>query len=275
MFMGKTLQEGLWIMRVSDLGEQLLLCCDADARLLLPEKMLSKQVAHIKGLQIFDLGSDNSEITELYNTFNLIPNMDLSRYLDRFHLLIRTDEIENRQKVLDIFFGLIACEYESLIDVQRNLDNIRNLLRFVKELTHLPEGSTIVDYGCGTGLSIKLIAEFNIKLIGVDSCPTMRQIAKSRGMVALGIGQLARKPKNSLDSAIASYVFHLLPQPDGLRLLWSRLKPEGVIVGNFHKNQGVEMVNSYIQALKGSVQLLESPNRFDKHGTYIAYLKKG
>lgn len=262
-------------MQVSDLGQQLLLCSDVDAGFLLPERVLSKQVAHIKGMQIFDIGPDNSEIMELYDTFNLAPNIILRRYLDKFHLLTRTDDTESRQKVIDTFFGLIAREYESLIDVQRNIDNIRTLLQFIKELADLPEGSTIVDYGCGTGLSIQLALEFNITLIGVDSCPTMRQIARSRGMITLSIGELARKPNNSLNGAIASYVFHLLSQPHGLRLLWSRLKPKGVIVANFHKNQGIEMVNSYIEELKGSVQLLKSPNGFERHGTYIAYLKKG
>lgn len=261
-------------MQVSDLGQQLLLCSDVDASFLLSKKVLSKQVARIKGVYVFDIGSDNSEITRLYETSNSIPNLMLRRYLDKFHLLTRIDDIESQQKVLDAFFRLIASEYESLIDVQRNLDNIRNLLQFVKELVDPPEGSTIVDYGCGTGLSIHLAPEYNFTLIGVDSCPTMRQVARSRGMMTLSIGELARKPKNTFDGAIVSYVFHLLRQPYGLRLLWSRLKSKGVIVGNFHKNQGIEIVNKCIQELEGSMQLLKSPSEFERHGTYIAYFKK-
>ena len=56
-------------MPVCDLGQQLLLCSDVDARFLLPEKVLSKQVAQIKGVHIFDIGLDNSEIIELYDKF--------------------------------------------------------------------------------------------------------------------------------------------------------------------------------------------------------------
>lgn len=258
-------------MRVSELGEQLLICEDVDAKSVLPPKILSKQVGRFKGVHIFDIGSD---VRELYEGLNEIPDMLLNRYLDKFHLLTPKGDTERQQKVIDSFFELIANEYECLIDVERNLDNIRNLLQFIRDLVDSPEGSAFVDYGCGTGLAVQLAHEFNMTLIGVDSCPTMRRIARSRGMITLSAGELARKPSNSIPGAFASYVFHVLAQTHGLRLLWARLKPEGIIVANFHKNQGIEMIDNCVRDLQGSIQYLDSPIGSERHGAYIAYFKK-
>jgi len=225
----------------------------------------------VNGLSVFDIGQDTHKLDL---TLGKIPKLKARRYLDKFYLWTSVNNLKRRQEVLDKFFAFIAYQYESLIDVQRNLDNIQILLGFLNRLLAPIEGSTIVDYGCGTGLSVASASELKIELVGVDRCPTMRRIASDRGMTIWGPGELARQPKNSLDGAFASYVFHLLPHAGGLRLLWARLRSGGVLVANFHKDQGIDLVDACVSEEHGLIRLLESPFGSERHGRYVAYIKE-
>src|SRR5689334_15964206 len=64
---------------------------------------------------------------------SIVRGLALHRYLDRFYLLVPENDGDRRQKLLDEFFSFIARDYESLIDRDRNIDNIRNLLNFIKQ----------------------------------------------------------------------------------------------------------------------------------------------
>jgi SAM-dependent methyltransferase len=258
-------------MQVFNSAQNLLVCHDTDAQLLLSTYLRDRRVFQLNGLRVFDIGED---VHRLGYALAAIPGLKARRYLDRFHLWTPDNNPRRRQEVLDRFFAFIADQYESLIDVERNLDNIRILLGFLNRLMGPIEAATIVDYGCGTGLSRSPASEFKVELVGVDRCPTMRRIASDRGMTTWGPGVLARQPKNSIDGALASYVFHLLPHSDGLRLLWARLKPGGMLVANFHKNQGMELVEACVREGQGLIHRLESPAGSERHGSYVAYLKE-
>src|SRR5208282_6225038 len=138
-----------------------------------------------------------------------------------------------RQELIDEFFELIGDDYESLVDTNRNVENIRNLLRILASISKRLDGSMILDYGAGTGLALKPAAEFNVQLIGIERSPVMSRRAIARGMTVWTPGELARQPRESLPNAFASYVFHLLPHTNGLRLLWSRLRPGSALAANF------------------------------------------
>jgi SAM-dependent methyltransferase len=255
-------------MRISELGDNLIICHKDDVPLL-PPRLSATAVGGTEGiLRIFgiDLQDPAAEIQAHYG-------ITLRRYLDRFYLWAPEDNLERRQEILNAFFDSVAIEYEALIDVPRNVENLRILLGDLRSRSATFEGSTMIDFGCGTGLSHKLLSEFGVKLIGVDPCPMMRSVARSKGMVVWSPGELARNPPNSLDGAFASYVFHLLPHTHGLRLLWARLRPGGALVANFHKNQGVEMVTACIQELGGIAEPFEA-SQSERHGQYIAYLKR-
>lgn len=254
-------------MRISELGKNLLVCHEDDAPLL-PPKLSQRQVATEGILCLFDVNSADPE-SEVQDQFGIA----LPRYLDRFYLWAPENNLERRQEVLNDFFTLLANEYESLIDVQRNIENLRILLEHLKSRCAFVKDSTIIDFGCGTGLSLNVVPEFGVKVVGVDSSPMMRRIAQRKGMTVLSPGDLARQSPNSVDGAFASYVFHLLPHTHGLRLLWARLRPGASLVANFHKNQGVEMVTACVRDLDGIVEPFEAPES-ERHGQYIAYLKK-
>jgi SAM-dependent methyltransferase len=258
-------------MSLLNLSQHLLVCHEKDAGLLLTADLQLEQVLRSRDLCLFKIDAD---VSELEKSLSLIPHFSLNRYLDKFYIWTSENDLEYRQKVLDKFFQIIAEHYESLIDVGRNLENINNLLRFLKDLLGPVDNPTVIDYGCGTGLSVGPASSLNIKLIGVDRCPKMRQIAASKGMSVLSMGELARRSPNSLDGAFASYVFHLLPHTRGLRLLWSRLKPGGIITANFHKNQGLTLVETCIRELQGSVINLPASPNSERHGLYVAYQKQ-
>lgn len=258
-------------MRVSSLGQNFIVCHGRDVELLLSANLQGKQVYSSERLCIFAVELNFHKVKKALRS---IAIFNLRRYLDKFCIWTPIDDLKKRQEVLDGFFQLIASEYESLVDIRRNTDNIKNLLTILNQLLNPLHDSLIVDYGCGTGLSIIPASSFNIRLVGVDRCPKMRQIAASKGMKVWSVGQLARNSKSSIDGAFASYVFHLLPDTHGLRLLWSRLRPGGVLVANFHKNQGIDLVNSCIKELQGSILHGHLLPDVERHGSYGAYRKE-
>lgn len=257
-------------MQLQNLGDSVLVCHEADGSLLESTALSGAKPVKFHGIWLFDMSAQSLEITIILGD---IPGFTMRRYLDRFYLWTPEFDERHRQEVLDRFFEMLAGQYESLIDTARNLNNIQNLLGFLRQHDKLCNAPVILDYGCGTGLSLELAKEFGINPIGFDRCPTMRQLATNRGMRVWSPSELAGQPHNSVDGAFASYVFHLLPHPHGLRLLWARLKLGGVIVSNFHKHQGIELVNSCVQELGGAVRTIPNPIGSDRHGAYFAYLK--
>ncbi|UVT22064.1 MAG: methyltransferase domain-containing protein [Nitrospira sp.] len=188
-------------------------------------------------------------------------------------MLVPERDVDRRQKLLDEFFSFIARDYESLIDRDRNIDNIRNLLDFAKQYVPLLAQATIIDYGCGTGLSHLVAEELHLNIIGLDRCPSMRAIAFHRGMKVWNPGDLARQPNNSLDVSLASYVFHLLPDTKGLELLWERIRPGGVLVANFHKDAGKHLVRHCLEEKGCMAVKLLAPYGSERHGPYFAFVK--
>lgn len=260
------------MMPVSKIGQNIFICHEAVAHPLLQMGCQGRlNFLHLNGLCLlsFDV------FGEFWENINLLKNYHIQRYLDRFYLLVPEKDLIQRQELLDRFFEIVADEYESLIDVQRNMENIRNLIGYLEKYLCYPiEDNLIIDYGCGVGLSFELLSERNLKIIGVDPSPSMRRIAIKRGMTVWSIGDLACQPKNYISGAFASYVFHLMPHTGGLRLLWSRLVTGGVIVANFHKNNGIELVKSCIQELQGLIYEIKVPHSYERHGTYAVFIKR-
>lgn len=253
-------------MQISELTENLLICHKDDVHLL-PAKLREVKLRVTGQLRVFrvDSSDPSNEIPKHYG-------VTLRRYLDKFYLWAPEDNLERRQQVLNAFFDLVAAEYENLIDVDRNLHNNLLLLQGLQRHSNWSKGARVIDFGCGTGLSLKLQREFNVNLIGVDPCPSMRRVAELRGMLVWSPGQLARQPRNSLDGAFASYVFHLLPHTHGLRLLWARLRMGASLIANFHKDQGLELVSKCLLELGAKAESLTPPDS-DRHGKYVLYSK--
>jgi ubiquinone/menaquinone biosynthesis C-methylase UbiE len=257
------------MMRVTEVGQNLLICHTNDSDLVEPY-LNGIRGTTWEGIRIFDVGGLKNELDR---GLVIIPGRSLKRYLDRFYLCTSEHDPQSRKQLVEDFFDLIAEDYELLIDKSRNLENIRNLLRFLDELIGPLKGLTVVDYGCATGLSMGPASEFNVSPLGVDSCARMRKIASGRGMSVGTFKHLSSLHHTMISGGFASYVLHLSPDERELGSLWRLLKPKGALVANFHKGKGIDFVNDVLESLGCTVRHLESQDDQSRHGEYVAYIK--
>jgi precorrin-6B methylase 2 len=240
-----------------------LICSKQDAARL---DHLRVTVAERNGIGVFAI---NGNLLE-YQILSNIPNLE--RYLDRFY--IYSSNKENRQVILDVFFEFVAVNYDLLVDVERNEDNIRNLVSFLSRFYILGKESVILDYGCGTGLSVEACSKSIFTLVGFDRCEKMRQISRNRGLKVLTFEEIASYKNCAFAGIFASYVFHLQPNLSELKLIWTKLQTNGVLVANFHKNKGIEEASDCISKLGGFAEILDCPSgNAKRHGSYVAYRK--
>jgi SAM-dependent methyltransferase len=268
--MAKTLLAGLLMTPVSEISSYVLVCDKRDFEFLLANSLCDDHSPETNGLYLIPVVT---KAEELEAVLNAVPQRRVRRYLDRFYLWGYDNAPDVWQRMVDKFFELIAYKYETFIDVERNRENIGNLLLMCHRLGRPTQQAEVIDYGCGTGLSLTVADGAKSKIVGVDRSKTMRQIARSKGMTVWSFHTLELKPHNSLAGAFASYVLHLSPSLDGIGLLWDRIRQGGVLVANFHKNHGVERVTEYLQPKGCLIQKIESPTGAERHGVYIAYVK--
>ncbi len=271
--MVRTLQEGSLMVQVIKRYEQVLIV-DAQYEKVVRSILQQKGDAIVNnGLILIDIGERPDLINEVERN---LSGIGIKKYLDRFYLAIPRDDVDARQAILDRFFSLIADEYETIIEIDRNLENISNLLDELGSIIGPLSGCRILDYGCGTGLSVHAISTkgLYVDLVGFDSCPNMRRNSAKKGMTVYGPGGLARQQNQIYDGIFASYLFHLKPDNGGIRLLWSRLRTGGAMVANFHKNEGIDYINECISKLGGAVSTCKRGKYSERHGAYIAYVKE-
>jgi SAM-dependent methyltransferase len=256
-----------------DNGYYLIICHEEAEECGISVLMADRNCWVRNGLCLYEVAQDEED---LCRTVAMRTGLHGCRYLDRFFVLTSLINAKMRQYTYDRFFTMIARQYDELIEIDRNRQNILNLLNYLAGAIHA-SGASIVDYGCGTGLSVDVMRTDGLsrfQVHGVDRCPKMRQIAADRGMQVWSPGDLARQEKGSIGGAFASYVFHLLPDVHGVRLLWSRLSPGAILVANFHKNKGIEMINACLEPTALDVRIVIGMDGDQWHGTYVAYVKK-
>ena len=198
--------------------------------------------------------------------------LDVIRYFDCYYLLIPLTK-KSIKNLYEEFFDYISHDYENLIDINRNQENIHNLLKIVKDYTNNQKGMVILDYGCGTGISQGIAKKSNVKIFGFDICLNMREIASKKGMIVWGEKDLWHQPENSIDAVISSYVFHFLIDDTYLKLLYKILKPNGIIVANFHKNKNRDFIDQSLNKIGFKIILTQMLEKNGGHGTYVIYGK--
>jgi predicted TPR repeat methyltransferase len=162
------------------------------------------------------------------------------RLLDQFYLPEQHDAATT-----DAFFTRIADDYEGLVDAERNISNLVNLLReIIRRSGAGGRPLRILDFGCGTGLSKVALTHIadsttNINLLGFDRCARMREIATRRGLQVLPVVACADLDKlreaEPFDGAVASYVFHFGVDDVCFNALHGVLRRGGTLAGNYHK----------------------------------------
>jgi cyclopropane fatty-acyl-phospholipid synthase-like methyltransferase len=133
-------------------------------------------------------------------------------------------------------------------------------------LGHLqtPRGSTILDFGCGPGLSLRVAGPYH--LVGCDVSATMRARARANGLATIEPMDL-RSHEDSFDGMFASYVFHLVVPEEDLLAAVRCIRRGGRIAINFHKGCGLKEVESAMTQDEGLRELAVSPREHPIHGS--------
>lgn len=173
--------------------------------------------------------------------------LEIERLLDHYYLAYEVLDMASRVAEELVLFDQIAPHYEDEIDRSNNLRMIRTLLPLVASPdSHSPH---ILDYGCGTGLSVEMARDLRINLIGFDRSAAMRAIARRRGMRTIDRVALARIHSGSIDGMFASYVLHLAASSEDLASAARAVRPGGRVAANFHKGQRRGEVSSVLEGI--------------------------
>jgi ubiquinone/menaquinone biosynthesis C-methylase UbiE len=202
-------------------------------------------------LIIFDITGEES-VTE---AMRMLAADSLPRLMDHFYLWTPAGARETRQQILDALFNETATNFGLLINEENNRRNIKSLLVLIQKHFKGRNDLSVLDFGCGPGLSIDVAGEFPFKLTGYDRCEKMRAIAHKRGLAVL-TPDIFYAGSRAYDAILASYVLHLTLPSDELKQLWSVLKPGGILVANFHKSSGLSITNEFLTGLGATTTIL-------------------
>jgi len=169
------------------------------------------------------------------------------RILDRFWVVPQADA-RRQEMMLAFLFDTLAERYTDFVDVPRNVGNIRRLVGLLGPPAQ-GRAHRVLDVGCGAGLSMPLVRELGIDIIGVDVSDTMRRLAVEAGLRVIDPQQLQAVRAGYFSGAFAAYVFHLDPQPSSLPEIMRVIDRGGVLAANFHKGMGYEEFASYASSL--------------------------
>lgn len=161
------------------------------------------------------------------------------RYMDRYHFCLSGSTGD--QLAINAFFAAIADQYTSIVDTGRNLENIYAMVNLLTSVL-AKQDVRLLDFGCGVGLSSKVIGSATI--FGFDPCSRMTELANRNGLHAFDLAGLKLLPADSFDGLFASYVAHLLPDDQTLRIAWAKVRTGGTLIANCHKGQGVDRLES-------------------------------
>jgi hypothetical protein len=178
---------------------------------------------------------------------------------------------QENEWILEDFFSFIAPIYESKFHYKNNISCCDHLINLA--LKHkISDKSITLDFGSGTGIIID--SSFVSKLesiIGFDFCGEMRKLSRNRGMRTLSVFEFNSLPSNQFDIIILNYVLHLGISFNSLNHLLKFLVQGGVLVGNIHKDLGVNIFRDWLGSLlvnKFSHQIETS-----QHGSIIIIKK--
>jgi SAM-dependent methyltransferase len=201
-------------------------------------------------------------------------NRHLERYLDKFYLLLPTHQHENAFTIKLSFFEFIASDYENLVEISRNLENITFIVDTICGLVgEQAKPIQLIDFGCGTGLSAFVKSKREVEIIGIDASTEMVKISTGKNMRVVLQSELSDAAMPMVDAAFSSYVMHFCPPREHIFQIWERIRPSGYFMANLHKSIGLEHVIDCFLSFGGRRINLLTPDYLLRHGDYFVFQK--
>ncbi|MBO4999012.1 MAG: class I SAM-dependent methyltransferase [Lachnospira sp.] len=183
----------------------------------------------------------------IYST--IVPNkikMQIGRrhfieYLDSF-LIVLPEDYASQSVIWEDFYTYYGDLYENMIDINNNITCIKKLYSYIQQNISMTSMTKILDYGCGSGLSINI--KSNCNMIGYEPNDKMRRQAVEKGMVVLDSEQLYSLSNDYIDAVFSSHVFHMGIKDNDIKILNKIIRHDGIIVANFYKNINCLVVNN-------------------------------
>lgn len=210
-------------------------------------------------------------IDERYTWFNLsllsLDTKKIKRVFEKFYIL--KDKKNTGQHLV---FDAIHLAYDEIIEKARNLENNQILCNLLYE-KYDDNINTLVDFGCGTGFSPTYCSSISSSIIGIDISPNMLNIAKKNGYSDVYTPNELAKLDIEIDAVLISYVFHLLDHPSETLLnLTKKVKPGGIICGNFFKNTNLKVIQDFFKKLNWVQEEIKIKSNY-KHGKIFVFKK--
>lgn len=186
-------------------------------------------------------------IFKLCNVLNCKMNELINEKLADFDLL--SDEIKNTEKLYERFLGYADTYDEGRPKLPSKAIEI--LKTYLKNNIE-----TIVDIGCGTGLSTEVCTLFADEVIGIEPSTDMLNKAKSKENEKMrfiqGFGNNTGLEDESADIVICSQAFHWMEPESTLKEIFRILKKGGIfaaIDADYPPviNKDLEILNDYLR----------------------------
>lgn len=201
----------------------------------------------------------------LHKSYNIyVSGCTTYSYLDRF-ILVLPNDIYQRRMIWEYVYKNYAKDYEKMIDQKHNLQCIQYMLNVLQQKKY--NGVlNVLDFGCGTGLSIN--AEFSGQIYGYDINRSMRKIAREKGMKVLSEEDFWNLPAECFQGVLASYALHMAVSVSELNRIVSILINNGLLVANFYKNIDCERVTEKLVGMNMVIEKKEENRGFGQIYVY-------
>lgn len=218
------------------------------------------------GLYVYEMGAVNKK-EEFKES---LKENEILFYLDSF-VIILPKEYSRQSFLWTRFYKIFGELYENMIDKSINLECIGEMLSYICKKIEINSSSTILDYGCGSGLST--LVPFEGKIIGYEPIYEMRRQARYRGMLAFSSSGIQKIPENYFDAVFSSYVFHMAVSEENIRYIINKMKPDAFWIANFYKGMNEEVINTIFQ--KNNFIIEQVYDIQEKFGNVYEYRRNG
>lgn len=121
------------------------------------------------------------------------------------------------------------------------------LIRWILDTSKIKAGSTIIDIGCGTGISTRLFSNRGFNLIGIDPNNEMLAVARKKGGATFHKGEAAKTglTANFADMIVAGQAFHWFDLKPTFIEFERILKPEKWCFAFWNIRQDTKLLKDY------------------------------